>query len=132
LLLGVCSLFVRWRRRLYDSTALHRFALLMAPSGLVAVLAGWVTTEVGRQPFTVYNLLTTAESASPLGASAVGASLIAFVITYFVVFGVGTWYILRLMAAGLALPVVTPEDDDAPIRTAGITPGPGMRLAEGD
>src|SRR3546814_3452828 len=69
----------------------------MAPSGFGAVLAGWITTEVGRQPWTVYNVLTTAESVSPLAAPAVAASLLAFVVVYFAVFGAGTFYVLRLM-----------------------------------
>ncbi len=120
--LGLWSLAAWARRKLYDWRPLHRFALAMGPSGFVAVIAGWVTTEVGRQPFTVYGLLRTADSASPLAAPAVAASLIAFVIVYFAVFGIGTWYILKLMH--------TPphpgesEPDRAPIRTAGITPGP--------
>ena len=42
---------------------MHRAAVLMGPAGFVAVLAGWITTEVGRQPYTVYGLLTTAQSA---------------------------------------------------------------------
>ncbi len=83
--------------RLYDWPSLHRAALVMGPSGFVAVIAGWITTEVGRQPFTVYGLLRTADSVSPLAAPAVAASLLAFVLVYFAVFGVGTWYILRLM-----------------------------------
>jgi cytochrome d ubiquinol oxidase subunit I len=124
--LGVWSLWARWRKGLYESPWLHRAAVAMAPSGFVAVLAGWVTTEVGRQPFTVYGLLRTADSASPLAAPAVGASLVAFVIVYFIVFGFGTWYILRLMAKGVQVhePDIT---DEAPIRTAGITPGPTQK-----
>ncbi|PKP92714.1 MAG: cytochrome ubiquinol oxidase subunit I [Alphaproteobacteria bacterium HGW-Alphaproteobacteria-16] len=123
--LGLWSLIARWRRKLYDWPLLHRAALVMGPSGFVAVLAGWVTTEVGRQPFTVYNLMRTAESASPLAAPAVGASLVAFVVVYFAVFGFGTWYILKLMQKGAHThePEIT---DDAPIRTAGITPGPAQ------
>lgn len=120
--LGLLSLAARAARKLYDWRLLHRFALLMGPSGFVAVIAGWVTTEVGRQPFTVYGLLRTAGSVSPLAAPAVGASLLAFVIVYFAVFGFGTWYILKLMHkpphSGES------EPDRAPIRTAGITPGP--------
>ncbi|MGE5932740.1 cytochrome ubiquinol oxidase subunit I, partial [Klebsiella quasipneumoniae] len=72
--------------------------VVMGPSGFVAVLAGWTTTEVGRQPYTVYGLLETAQSHSPLGAPAVAASLVAFVLVYFFAFGAGTWYLLRLMA----------------------------------
>ena len=71
----------------------------MSPMGFVAIIAGWVTTEVGRQPFLVYGLLRTSRSMSPLGAPAVATSLIAFVVIYFAVFGVGIWYILRLMHA---------------------------------
>src|SRR3546814_6078012 len=90
----------------------------MGPSGFIAVIAGWVTTEVGRQPWTVYGLLRTADSVSPLDAPAVAASLLAFVIVYFAVFGAGTWYILRLMAK-------PPEPHESatlagPVRTAGI------------
>jgi len=127
LMIGLWSLVARWRRTLFEWPALHKAALLMGPSGFVAVIAGWVTTEVGRQPYTVYGLLTTAESASPLAAPAIAASLIAFVIVYFAVFGIGTWYILKLMAK-----IPGPSEagaEAAPIRTAGITPGPAQ--AEG-
>jgi len=125
LTLGVASLAARFVRRLYEWRWLHWFALAMGPSGFVAVLAGWVTTEAGRQPFTVYNLLRTAESAAPLGAPAVGTSLAAFVLVYFTVFGFGIWYLLRLMAKGVE-PGEHGPASDAPIRTAGIVPGPSQ------
>ena len=86
LALGLFSLLMRLQGKLYDSRLLHMFAVAMAPSGFIAVLAGWITTETGRQPFTVYGILRTAESASPLAAPAVASSLIAFIIVYFVVF----------------------------------------------
>lgn len=95
--LGLWSLLARKRGKLYDWRMLHKAAIVMGPAGFVAVIAGWVTTEVGRQPYTVYGLLRTADSASPLDASAVGASLLAFIVVYFLVFGVGVWYLLRLM-----------------------------------
>ncbi len=125
LALGMLSLLARLRGRLYDWAPLHRFAVLMGPAGFVAVLAGWITTEVGRQPFTVYGLLRTAESASPLSAPAVASSLVAFVAIYFAVFGIGVVYILRLMSHP---PHVGEHDlpDDLPIRTAGITPAPSV------
>ncbi|MDP3658623.1 cytochrome ubiquinol oxidase subunit I [Phenylobacterium sp.] len=127
LALGAAGVLARLRGRLYDWRWLHRFALAMGPAGFVAVLAGWVTTEVGRQPFTVYGLLRTAHSAAPLDAPAVAASLLAFVVVYFVVFGAGTGYILKLMAHA-------PQADEpdlasapgAPIRSAGITPAPAI------
>jgi cytochrome bd ubiquinol oxidase subunit I len=121
--LGLWSLFARWRGRLYDWRWLHRAALVMAPSGFVAVIAGWITTEVGRQPWTIYGLLRTADSASPLDAPAVATSLAAFVVVYFAVFGAGVWYILRLMADGVQAGESGPASGVAgPIRTAGITP----------
>ena len=132
--IGFWSLVARSRRRLYDWRPLHRAVLIMGPSGFVAVIAGWVTTEVGRQPFTVYGLLRTAESASPLAAPAVASSLFAFVVVYFAVFGVGTWYILRLMSQRPHTQEDEPKDvERAPLRTAGITPGPAQnapRLGE--
>jgi cytochrome d ubiquinol oxidase subunit I len=125
--LGLWSLVARLRRRLYEWSWLHRGAVAMGPAGFVAVIAGWVTTEVGRQPYTVYGLLTTAQSRSPLEASAVAASLLAFVVVYFFAFGAGTYYLLRLMAK-------PPERHEAeppkvPQRAAGITPAPAVGAA---
>ena len=117
---GLWSLWARWKGRLHEDRMLHRIAILMGPSGFGAVLAGWVTTEVGRQPFTVYGLMRTSESLAPVAAPAVAASLIAFIIVYFFVFGAGTFYILRLM--GRRVGEAPPLRDDGPIRTAGITP----------
>jgi cytochrome d ubiquinol oxidase subunit I len=122
--LGLWGLLARLRGKLYDWPWMHRAAVLLSPAGFVAVIAGWVTTEVGRQPYTVYGLLRTAQSHSPLAAPAVAASLLAFVIVYFAVFGAGTWYILRMMAK-------PPEPHEAepphiPQHAAGITPASGM------
>ncbi|QHQ34392.1 cytochrome ubiquinol oxidase subunit I [Algicella marina] len=121
LAVGLWSGLQRWRGHLFDDTWLHRIVLVMGPTGFVAVLAGWITTEVGRQPFTVYGLLRTSESLAPVDAPAVAASLIAFIVVYFFIFGAGTFYILRLMNQ----PTVTKdrELDEGPVRAAGITPG---------
>jgi cytochrome bd ubiquinol oxidase subunit I len=130
LTLGAFSLVARVRRKLFDWPLLHRFAVLMGPAGFVAVIAGWITTEVGRQPFTVYGLLRTAESAAPLDAPAVAASLVAFICVYFVVFGAGTIYILKLMSH--APHPGEPGLETGPggaIRTAGITPAPSVHPA---
>jgi cytochrome bd ubiquinol oxidase subunit I len=119
--LGLFSLWARWRGTLYQSRLLHLFAIAMGPAGFVAVVAGWVTTETGRQPFTVYGLLRTAESASPLAAPAVGSSLLAFVIVYFAVYAAGITYLLRLMAKP-PHPGESGPPGDAPARAGGITP----------
>jgi cytochrome d ubiquinol oxidase subunit I len=124
LLLGACSLLARATKKLYESRWLLRFSLLMGPAGFIAVIAGWVTTEVGRQPFTVYGLLRTSESVSPLAAPAVATSLIAFVLVYFAVFGMGSWYLLKLMSK--APQPHEPDPPNAPAHAAGITPAPAL------
>lgn len=123
--LGLWALYRRVRGSIADDRWLQRAAVVMGPMGFVAVLAGWITTEVGRQPYTVYGLLRTADSHSPIAASAVGSSLVAFIVVYFIVFGAGTYYILRTMRRA---PSVFEEgpDPNQPIRTAGITPAPHM------
>lgn len=129
--LGLWSLLARFRGKLYDWPWLHRASVALGPAGFVAVLAGWVTTEVGRQPFTVYGLLRTADSSSPLAAPAVAISLLAFVVVYFVVFGAGTYYLLRLMAK----PPEAREQEppNLPQRAAGITPAAvGTHLTAGE
>jgi cytochrome d ubiquinol oxidase subunit I len=88
------------------------------------VIAGWVTTEVGRQPYTIYRLLRTGESVSPIAAPGVSGSLIAFVLVYFAVFGAGITYILRLMAEAPHEHETDPSAE--PIRSAGITPSPAI------
>jgi len=127
LTLGACSLLARLAGKLYEWRWLKRFALLMGPAGFIAVIAGWITTEVGRQPWTVYGLMRTAESASPLAAPAVGASLVAFVLVYFAVFGLGSWYLLKLMSR--APQPQEPEPANLPAHAAGITPAPALATA---
>jgi cytochrome d ubiquinol oxidase subunit I len=126
---GVCSLWSRWRQRLYEGVWLLRLAIVMGPSGFVAVLAGWITTEAGRQPYTVYGLLRTGQAASPIDAQAVAASLLAFIVAYFAVFGAGLLYIVRLMARA---PRADEPDIEAgaPLRAANITPAPALELSE--
>jgi cytochrome d ubiquinol oxidase subunit I len=125
---GFWSLGLRLRRRLYERPLLLRATLALGPVGIVAVIAGWITTEVGRQPYTIYGLLTTAESASAIDAAAVGTSLAAFAIVYFAVFGAGSFYMLRLMreaprASENGLP------GREPMRASGLMPGPVMQRA---
>jgi cytochrome bd ubiquinol oxidase subunit I len=126
--IGLWSLVARWRSGLVNAGNLQRAAVVMGPSGFIAVLAGWITTEVGRQPYTVYGLLRTADSASPIAAAAVGASLVAFVIVYFAVFGAGVFYILRHMAKSPSLAPMGP-DPKLPTHAAGLSPGPARVIA---
>src|ERR1700676_4188243 len=124
LALGLFSLWTRWRGTLYQTRLLHIFAMVMGPAGFIAVIAGWVPTETGRQPFTVYGLLRTVDSASPLAAPAVGSSLLAFVIVYFIVYAAGLTYLFRLMAAP-PHPGEQGPSGEMPTHAAGITPAVG-------
>lgn len=85
-------------------------------------------TEAGRQPYTVYGLLRTVQSVSPIGTPGVALSLGAFAVVYFIVFGASMLFLLRLMAK-------PPEIGEAgipsrPQRSAGITPGPAGAVDE--
>jgi cytochrome d ubiquinol oxidase subunit I len=123
--LGLFSLYARFKGTLYDSVWLHRFATVMGPAGFIAVLAGWITTETGRQPYTVYGVLRTAESVSPLAAPAVGVSLLAFVVVYFLVFAAGVVILLKLMSKAPHSNEAGPAQGQV-TRSAGLTPAPAI------
>jgi cytochrome d ubiquinol oxidase subunit I len=105
-------------------------AMAMGPSGFLAILAGWVTTEVGRQPWLVYGLMRTVDGRSPIAAPAVGASLAAFVIVYLAVFGIGIWYMLRMMAQTPG-PHVVPPASAEPTVSARLPAGPDEAAKDG-
>lgn len=105
--LGMLMLAAAWggaiqllRGKLLESRRLLRLLPWMIPAGFVAMLAGWVTTEVGRQPYLVYGLLRTAQGVSPVPGASVGATLALFVGVYGGVFGAGLYYLIRLFRAG--------------------------------
>jgi cytochrome d ubiquinol oxidase subunit I len=70
-------------------------------TGFVAVIAGWVVTESGRQPWLVHGILRTADATSPVAAGATLTTLILFVVVYAVVFSAGIYYINRLIVKGI-------------------------------
>jgi len=105
--IGLWSAWKRLRGSLFRSRVLLRALLLMGPMGIVALLAGWITTEVGRQPWVVYGALRTADGASLHSTAEIGLSLFLFVAVYFTVFGAGIAYMLHLIAGG---PNSSPED----------------------
>lgn len=121
-LIGLSSAWLRWKGGLYESRWLQRSVMWMGPSGFVAVLAGWIVTEVGRQPFTVYGLLRTSDSLAPVAAPAVAGSLIAFIVVYFALFGAGTYYIVCMMRR----PPDGSGPADIPMRAAGTTPAAAL------
>lgn len=90
-----------WRRALLHRQRLFQLCcVLMIPSGFIAVIAGWMVAEIGRQPYTVYGLLRTADSVSPITADMVSMSLMVFVAAYTVVFGGGLFYIWKIIDHG--------------------------------
>lgn len=95
--LALLAAWTRFRGRLYDSRLLHRFALAMGPAGLLAILAGWMTTEIGRQPWVVYGVMRTADAVSPHSTTQLVISLTLFVVVYVSVFGAGIVYLLRIL-----------------------------------
>ena len=98
--LGLLSVILRKKKRLYHSPLFLRFALLMGPTGLIAILAGWFTTEIGRQPWVVYGLQRTKDAVSAHGDIQMSLSLLAFILVYFSVFGIGYFYMVHLMKKG--------------------------------
>jgi len=95
--LGLWAAWARWRGTLYRSRPLLHSAVAMGTTGLIALLAGWYTTEIGRQPWLVQGLMRTADAVSPHEVGPLALTLGLFVV-YFAVFGVGIRYMLRLMA----------------------------------
>ncbi len=106
LLMLAITLSALWRWRhggLQDARRLQRVCMACAPLGFVAVLAGWVTTEVGRQPWVVYGLLRTRDAVTPsLESGDVVVSLLVYVVAYLLIFGAGFVFMRRLVRTGFA------------------------------
>jgi cytochrome d ubiquinol oxidase subunit I len=101
LLLAFASLWAWKRGKLFESKFLLDGWRWLSPAGFVALLAGWYVVEIGRQPYTVYGVLRTADSVSPnIQAAAVLSSLIVYAAVYFFIFGFGIWYLRKLLLVG--------------------------------
>jgi cytochrome d ubiquinol oxidase subunit I len=120
---AVMALMTLWswilaaRHRLFTSPAFLRTANWTIPVGYIAVTAGWVTTEAGRQPWVVYGHLRTADAVTPsLTGMDVVVSLAAYVIVYAMIFGAGAYYLVRLAQRGLPDALPEPRLDGRPAR----------------
>lgn len=118
LLLALWSATALLRRNAFQSKALQRFALWMGPSGLIALLAGWYTTEIGRQPWIVYGLMRTKDAVSNHSTTTMSVTLIVLVLMYMAVFGLGIWYMLCLIARGPGDPITQKETPLKPLRAS--------------
>ena len=116
ILTGVVGAWLWWRKRLFETRWFLRAVGFAWPLGFTALLAGWITTETGRQPYVAYGILRTADAVSPISAATVATSLVAFVVVYGVVFSIGVYYIRKLIRGG-------------PKGAAVAVPAPGHALA---
>jgi len=115
------ALFLRWRGRLYDSDWFLRVCLWATPIGFFAVLAGWTTTEVGRQPWTVYGVMRTADSVTPsLTGTDVLASLLGYIVVYLIMFPTGALLMARVVRNGFVTPA---KHEEGPV-AAGVPRAP--------
>jgi len=110
--LGAWGAFLIWRGGPERSKPYLWAATLMAPAGFIAVIAGWVVAEAGRQPWVIYGILRTRDAVSPVGAGQVSASLLGFLIVYAIVFSAGALFILRLLNRGPVEQEQAPTPDD--------------------
>ena len=97
---GLWGTWLRRGERLYTCRPFLHLAVWMGPSGIIAILAGWYTTEIGRQPWIIHGLMRTADASSGHSATQLGITLVLFVVVYFVLFGAGIGYMLRLVRKG--------------------------------
>jgi cytochrome d ubiquinol oxidase subunit I len=101
--LGLWGAWLAWRKKGPETSRTYlRACVVMGPTGFIAVIAGWVVAEVGRQPWVIYGLMRTADAVSPVAPGSVSSSLIGFLIVYAIVFAAGALYILRLFDEGPA------------------------------
>jgi cytochrome d ubiquinol oxidase subunit I len=108
-----------WARgRLEQARALHWVLAFASPLGFVAILAGWIAAEIGRQPYVIYGVLRTADAVSPVTTGEVATSLLFFLASYAIIFTAGAIYTVRLIAQG-------PETDAAPI-SHDVPPGSSL------
>ncbi|HVB15076.1 MAG TPA: cytochrome ubiquinol oxidase subunit I [Stellaceae bacterium] len=124
LALVILSWWLRMRRRLYTANWFLRCCVFAAPAGFLAVLAGWTTTEVGRQPWTVYGLMRTAQSVSPsLSGGDVLLSLFGYVVVYLVMYPAGLMMMARLVRRGPAA-ILEPEPVESGLPQGPVRPRP--------
>ncbi len=98
--LGWIGAWLWWRGRLPASGGYLKVAGYCWPLGFIAILAGWMVTEIGRQPWLAYGILRTADATSPVSGGTLALSLLLFVLVYCVVFSIGIRYIYRMLRAG--------------------------------
>ena len=100
ILTGIMALVLHFKKRLFDTRWFQYWCTALLPAGFLAVLAGWFVTEVGRQPYIIYGVMRTSDAVSPVMGAPIAISLAAFILTYGLVFGAGSYYIMKLVRKG--------------------------------
>jgi cytochrome d ubiquinol oxidase subunit I len=122
LLIGAWGLYARIKDRLESDRWFNRLCVAATPLGLVATLAGWFVAEVGRQPYTIYGVLRTADSASPIvSATMIASTLAVFLVVYGGLFGAYLYYLGKLIRVGPSMPAT--EREEHPEAVQGARPG---------
>lgn len=100
LMIAAVGSLLRVRGQLYHKRWFHRVLIAATPLGWIAILSGWVVTEVGRQPYVVYGMLRTANAASPTGTTATATTLLLFVLIYALIMAAFLWYWVHMVLQG--------------------------------
>ena len=114
---------LRWRRRLFTAGWIHLACACAMPLGFIAIIAGWTTTETGRQPFVVYGHLRAAAAAAPVATGAVLTSLMLFFVVYNVLLLAFFWYGACLVLRG---PVDAEDTRSNAVRAGKEHAGPAL------
>lgn len=114
---------LRWKRRLYDTRWFLFLTMATSPLGFIAVIAGWTTTEAGRQPWVVYGHLRTADAVAPVSADAVATTLAVFFVVYNILLLSFFWFAGRVALRG---PVAADTADRHPVRPGLDRAGPAV------
>ncbi len=114
ILFGWVGAWLLFKRKAYETRWYLWPASCAWPLGFMAILAGWVVTEQGRQPWVAYNILRTADAISPVSGAAVFTTLILFVLVYGFVFSAGIYFINRLIVKGPSGSALDPPRQDRP------------------
>jgi len=122
LLLAMMALYLRWKKKLYDTVWFLKSCILLSPIGFISIIAGWFTAEFGRQPWIVYHYLRRADAYSPVTVYQVAISLAAIILVYGIIFGYFYFrYAYSIIEKG-------PAETEIPKPTFSYMPPPGTNV----
>lgn len=114
---GLWGAWLVWRGKLLQSRLYLRLLTLMIPAPFIAVLAGWFVTEIGRQPYLIYGMLTAEQALTPsLQGWMVLLTLIGYIAVYAVVFTAGIHFLRKLINHGISIDMPVAHDSGRPKR----------------